>query len=182
MESAMNALAVEVLFVSKSAKGCSFLLEQLEKQGCDCHMATSCPEATRLSAGRAFDLVLSIGQMEGIDALIASFHGSSTTLFRCYPVEESCWWLPVVWRGKECTSTPALRPSEFAVVLDRLMDEMKSGKTPVRETNPASDGGNDTSIAQTPRVKQTCESPVGGLYDYVLRRTVLNGQEDSGQI
>ena len=139
MKSAMSAVAVGVLLVGESAKGCSFLLEHLEKHGCECRMATSSPEAARLSAEGAFDLVLCTGQMEGINALIASFIGSPTTLFRSYPAEDSCWWLPVVWRGEECRSTPALRPSEFAVILDRVVDEIKSGKTPVGQIHLTSD-------------------------------------------
>lgn len=130
----MSTVAVRVLLVGKSAKGCSLLLEHLENDGCECRMATSSPEAARLSAEHSFDLVLCTGPMEGINALIASLIGSPTTLFRCYPVEDNCWWLSAVRRGEDCMSAPALRPSEFAVVLDRLVDEIKSGKRPFGES------------------------------------------------
>jgi hypothetical protein len=125
---AMSTKLVRVLLVGESAKGFSSLLQRLEKRGCECYVATSNLEATRLSVRHLFDLVLCTDRMEGINALIASLIGSPTTLFSCYPVEDSCWWLPAVRHGEKCLGTPALRPSEFANVLDRMVDEIKSGE------------------------------------------------------
>lgn len=182
MEMAKSAGAVAILFVVKSAKGCSFLLQQLEKRGCACSIAASCPEAGRLCEGRNFDLVLCIGQMEGINALTASFYGSSTTLFRCYPVEDSCWWMPAVWRGKECMTTPALRPSEFALILDELVDEIQSGRTPAREISLTSGDGHHRPEPHARWMELSCESPAGDRYPVLPRRTGHNGQEGPGPI
>ncbi len=122
----MSTRAVRVLLVGEIVEGFSFLLQHLKKRGCECYVATSSLEATRLSSGHAFDLVLCTDRMEGINALIESLIGSSTTLFHFHPVEDSCWWLPAVRHGEKCLGTPALRPSEFANVLDRMVDEIKS--------------------------------------------------------
>jgi hypothetical protein len=127
---AMSTKLVRVLLVGEGAKGFSSLLQRLAKRGCECHMATSCSEATRLFASHAFDLVLCADRMEGINALIASLIGSLTTLFRCYLVEDSCWWLPAVRHGEKCLGAPALRPGEFAYALDVIVEEIKSGKHP----------------------------------------------------
>ncbi len=124
----MSTKLVRVLLVGESAKGSSSLQDRLEKRGCECHASESCLEAILLSAGHAFDLILCTGQMEGINALMASLLGSPTTLFRCQPVEDSCWWLPAVWRGEKCLGAPALRPAEFARALDGIVDEIKAGK------------------------------------------------------
>ena len=173
--------AVKVLLVGKNAKGCSFLLEHLKKQGCECRMATSCPEAARLAADCHFDLVLCIGKMDRVSELIASFIGSPTTLFRCYPVEESSWWMPAVWQGVECGGVPALRPSEFAAVLGRLVEEISPGKAPAREMK-FKNGGGHWFETQASRAMQSCESPAGSSYNDLLRRSVSNGQEDPGQM
>ncbi len=124
----MSTKLVKVLLVGESAKGSSSLQDRLAKRGCECHAAESCLEAILLSAGHAFDLILCTGQVEGISALMASLLGSPTTLFRCQPVEDSCWWLPGVWRGEKCLGAPALRPAEFARAPDRIVDEIKAGK------------------------------------------------------
>jgi len=126
----MSPKPVRVLLLGASAKGISFLLQRLEKRGCDCYMATSTSEAARLSVEHVFDLVLCTGHAEGIDAFAASLIGSPTSLFRCYPVEDGCWWLPAVRRGERCPGAPALRPSDFASALDRIVEEIKSGKHP----------------------------------------------------
>jgi len=124
----MSTKLVSVLIVGESAKGSSFLLQRLGKQGCECHVATSTGEAIRLSARHSFDLVLCTDWMQGINTLIAALIGSPASLFRCHPVEDSCWWLPAVRHGEECLGTPALRPSEFAHELDGIVEEIKSDK------------------------------------------------------
>jgi hypothetical protein len=128
MEDAMSTAAVKVLLVGQSAKGFSFLLRRLENLECDCYVATSSLEAAQLSVGRAFDLVLCTDRAEWTNALIASLVGSRTTLFRCYPVEDSCWWLPSLRYGEKCLGAPALRPSDFTYVLDSIVEEIRSGK------------------------------------------------------
>ncbi len=124
----MSTNLVRVLLVGESAKGSSSLQDRLAKRGCECHAAKSCSQAILLSAGHAFDLILCTGQMEGINELVESLIGSPTTLFRCHPVEDSCWWLPVVRHGEKCLGAPALRPNEFASALNEIVEEIKSAK------------------------------------------------------
>jgi hypothetical protein len=135
----MSAKLVRVLLVGESAKGSWSLLQRLEKQGCECHVAASCGDAARLSADDAFDLVLCTDQMEEIRALTESLVGSATTVFRRHPVEDSCWWLPAVRAGRKCLGAPALRPGEFACFLDGLVDEIKSVKYRMGEVMAPSD-------------------------------------------
>jgi hypothetical protein len=124
----MSTKLVSVLLVGESVEGFSFLLQHLKKRGCECYVATSSSEATRLSGGHAFDLVLWTGGMSGINALIASLIGSPASLFCSHPVEDSCWWLPAVRHGEKCLGAPALRPGEFACALDGIVEQIKSGK------------------------------------------------------
>jgi len=124
----MSTKLVSVLVVGESAKGSSFLLQRLEKRGCECHVATSSAEAVRLFAGHGFDLVLCTDWMQGINTLIAALLGSPASLFRCHPVEDSCWWLPTVRHGEKCQGAPALRPAEFGCALEGLVEEIQSGR------------------------------------------------------
>lgn len=124
----MSTKLVSVLVVGESSEGSSFLLQRLEKRGCECHVATSSAEAVRFFAGHGFDLVLCTDWMQGINTLIATLVGSPSSLFCCHPVEDSCWWLPAVRHGEKCLGAPALRPSEFAYALDGIVEEIKSRK------------------------------------------------------
>lgn len=125
---AMSTKLVRVLLVGESAKRFSHLLQRLEHLGCECCVATSTSEATRLSVGRVFDLVLSTDLEEGINTFITFLNGSPTTLFRCYPVEDSSWWVPVLRHGAKCLGAPALRPAEFGCALEGLVGEIQTGK------------------------------------------------------
>ncbi len=138
----MSTKLVRVLLVGESAKGSSSLQDRLEKRGCECHASESCLEAILLSAGHAFDLILCTGQMEGINALVECLVGSPSTLFRCHPVEDSCWWLPVVRHGEKCLGAPALRPTEFASALDEIVKEIKSAKHQGGKVTDCSDKAN----------------------------------------
>lgn len=129
----MSTKPITVLLVGESASGSSSLLRCLEKRGCDCFVATSSLEAARLSVDHEFDLILCTDLVEGINALIASVIGSSTTLFRCYPVEDGCWWLPAVRHGEKCAGVSALRPNEFASALRETLEEIQLGKHPRAE-------------------------------------------------
>ena len=126
----MSTRLARVLLVGEGAKGCSSLRDCLERRGCECHVVTSSSEGILLSADCALDLILWLGQIEGINVWVESLVGSPASLFRCYPVEDSCWWLPIVRRGEECLGAPALRPGEFASALEGILQEIESGKHP----------------------------------------------------
>jgi hypothetical protein len=79
----------------------------------------------RLYGEQSPDLVLCADGAEGIRPLIAFLVGSSASVFRCHPVETGCWWLPVLVQGRVRLMGPALRPSEFAQLFDRMIEEMQ---------------------------------------------------------
>jgi hypothetical protein len=124
----MNSELVSVLLISESAEGSSFLRLRLTQRGCECYVATSSAEAARLFAGHGFDLLLCTSWMQGMNTLISVLIGSGASLFRSVAVENSCWWMPAVQYGEECAGAPALRPSEFKLALDRIVEEIKSGR------------------------------------------------------
>jgi hypothetical protein len=124
----MDAGVVKVLLVSETPHAFSSSQRRLEKNGCQCQFASSKCEVARLLVEEHFDIVLSTRNMRGgnTDSLRAMLAGSHASFFFALPVEEGCLWLPVLRNGKGCFGTPALRPSEFASELDKIVDEIRT--------------------------------------------------------
>jgi hypothetical protein len=118
-----------VLLLGENPQGSSYLVSRLEGHGCACRFAASYQEACLLLRKERFDLVLSpIRLCSGsVFPLIDVLEGSSTTMFYSHAVEDSCWWLPALRNGEKCFGSPALRPSEFIGLLDRIIGEIRSG-------------------------------------------------------
>ncbi len=116
---------VNVLLLGESERGSSYLLRRLQERGCHCSFATSAEEALALFDRHAFHLILSTSPLHQANPSIALLGESNCSAFYCYPVEDDCWWLPLVRRGQECEAVPALRPSEFFSLLDQLVREIK---------------------------------------------------------
>ncbi len=99
---AQLAAEVEVPLVGEGAKGSSFLLQRLEERRCQGYFATSFQEACLLLGQQSFDLLLSTIRLQNgaICLLIALLGASRGSFFYSHPVEDSCWWLPVVKHGQ----------------------------------------------------------------------------------
>src|SRR5690242_3476709 len=117
---------VSVLLIGKREMGFSSLHRWLEGRECRCTFVSSHSEGARLFAEDRFDLVLCSDRIGGISALLNSAVASPTSAFCCHTVEDGYWWLPVIRDGKKCLGEPGLRPSEFAGVLARIVEEVKS--------------------------------------------------------
>lgn len=117
-----------VLLVGRGFMSSSHLREKLQYWGCECQFAPTCAEAHGLLNRCGFDLVLSeINLPDGrASRLIPWLVGAPTTLFLSFPTDGMCWWLPAVDHGQQCWGAHALRPSEFAGVLDRILYELVS--------------------------------------------------------
>jgi CheY-like chemotaxis protein len=117
-----------VLLIGETINDSSYLAKRLEERGCHCSFAKSCQESASLLRQADFDLVLSSARLRdcGGAVLIDQLKGSGATLFYYYAVEQGCWWLPALRRGRECFGSPALRPTEFVTVLDELIRELRS--------------------------------------------------------
>src|SRR3989441_7970830 len=102
------------------------LVEWLQSLGCEYHIAASYQEARTLLETHRFDVVLSEISLPDGNAyrLIASVRDSPASLFFCLAVEDSYWWLPAVTQGRECLGVPALRPAEFAEILQETLFEL----------------------------------------------------------
>jgi CheY-like chemotaxis protein len=120
----MNQGGIKVLLMGEDARGSSFLSRHLEQRGCQCWFATSTEEGLSLAARHAFHLVLSTSPMQQANPILSLLTGSDCSVFYCLPLEDSCWWLPLVRNGQKCLGAPALRPSEFVGLLDEVLREI----------------------------------------------------------
>lgn len=119
----MDSRGIKVLLVGQTARSSLQLLQWLDNRGCECHFATSYRDACSLISRTQFDLVLSQYQLPDRTAfsLLDWLRGSTATLFFSKPVENGCWWLPMLVRGRECVGACGLRPGEFLDTLGKTL-------------------------------------------------------------
>ena len=112
-----------VLLVGRNGSWGSVVLKSLEKFGCE--LAYEAPQTVTPRNARkgAYDLILldSTVPPEQRKDLASELAGSETSLFYTFPVENGCWWLPVLRRGQDCHGAPAFRRNEFPLELERIL-------------------------------------------------------------
>jgi hypothetical protein len=121
----MNQSTVRVLLIGESENGSSYLRGQLESRGCSCWFAQATEKSVASFAPYSFHLILSTTPLHQFNRLLTELGGSNCTVFYSCPVEDGCWWLPVVRRGQKCLGAPALRPSEFIRELDQMVKKIQ---------------------------------------------------------
>ena len=97
----MSVGPVSVLLVGGQLRESVYLEEQLHGWNCDCHLASSIQQATRLIRGQGFQLVLSkIRLIDGsVYDLIPHLLGRSTTMFVSFANDDMPWFL--FWRQRQ---------------------------------------------------------------------------------
>jgi hypothetical protein len=122
----MSQEAINVLLLGEYAKGASCLLWHLERHGCQCWFAASAEKALELFHQYNFQLILSTHSVHQAAQMVSLLGRSKCSVFCAYPVEQGCWWLPLMNSGQKCLGAPALRPREFADVLDQKLKEIRA--------------------------------------------------------
>lgn len=130
-----DTAVVDVLLIGESARSFSHIVQRLEKDGCQCRFTNSYDEARRLISAEGFDLVLSVIPPRGntISSLANLLVGTRASIYYAQPVEDGCWWLPALRLGERCFGAPALRPSEFASLLGRVVEDIRANREPAAE-------------------------------------------------
>jgi hypothetical protein len=130
-----------VLIVGGDARGLFGMVQRLEQWGCQCFLVDTEESASRLFSQESFDLVLAIGRQCCIGATLATvLRGTSASLFRAVPVEDGCWWIPLLREGRECNGGAALRPAEFGGLVQEIVCQSKrraKGPLGMRFLSPA---------------------------------------------
>jgi len=115
-----EARKINVLVVGESPRLFSSF-RRLERLGCECHFAESHREVSALLSHTKLDIVLSLYTQERLSQMMALLAGLRVSMFYMLPVEEGCWWLPVLRNGENCLGAPAIRTSEFTYVLVEII-------------------------------------------------------------
>jgi hypothetical protein len=125
-----------VLILGDGERTLSGMAQTLQQWGCQCFLVESEEAARQLLSQQTFDLVLAVNRRSPIGASLAmAIRGTDASLFRAVPVEDSCWWVPVLREGRECVGEPALRPTEFAGLVQEMVYEWKRpGKVPLEKS------------------------------------------------
>lgn len=134
----MSDAGLRVLLIGESDRSFSHITRRLERHGCRCLFANSYEQAREILAQESISLVLSVipPRENAMSLLTDMLLGTEASIYYAQPVEDSCWWLPALRQGERCFGTPALRPSEFATVLDREMERIPGGAEAEIEPKP----------------------------------------------
>lgn len=114
-----------VLLVGRNGSWGTPVLRTLERFRSELSFAapqTVTPEFVRKGA---YNLILldSTVPPEQRRQLASELIGSEASIFYTFPVENGCWWLPTLRRGKDCHGTPAFRRNEFPFELERIVQD-----------------------------------------------------------
>lgn len=118
----MTIVGRDALLVGQNFLSARTLTDRLQRWGFRCHFASNVRAAANLLISQSFDLVLSNTYLanETGYGLLAALAGLPVTAFLYLQVENGGFWLPAVDRGEFCFGLAALRPSEFANVLEEM--------------------------------------------------------------
>jgi hypothetical protein len=108
-----------LLFVGEPAPFFSPVLEQLKDAGCEVRHAAGCNEALSTIQQLAGPIVLSKTRLSCGSArnLIPKITAASGSLFVYFPVEDGCWWIPMILQGKLCEGEVARHSRDFGKLL-----------------------------------------------------------------
>jgi response regulator RpfG family c-di-GMP phosphodiesterase len=118
----MTLAGTNVLLVGQNFRRAQTLTERLHRLKFRCHFAPNARTATDFAASHPVDLVLSNTHLPDSSGycMLMKLSSLPVSAFLCFPVENSCLWLPALNDGKRCLGLPALRPPEFAKALERM--------------------------------------------------------------
>jgi hypothetical protein len=114
-----------VLLVGRSRSWGTLLLRYLEKFGSEFSFAPPQAVTPDFVKKGDYNLILldSSVPTEQRRELSSELAGSEASLFYTFPVENGCWWLPALRRGRDCHGAPAFRRNEFPSELERILQD-----------------------------------------------------------
>lgn len=112
-----------VLLVGRSGSWGTLVVRSLQKFRSDVSFVAPQMVTPDYARARNYSVILldSTVSAEQRRQLVSGLAGSATSIFYTFPVENGCWWLPVLRRGQDCHGTPAFRRNEFPFELERML-------------------------------------------------------------
>ena len=125
MSGTVTSRPVKVLLVGENTTGSCSLLRHLEDLGCHCLFPSSGKQALACTANR---LRIWCCALTGRgDPPASRFpRGSSASVFRCHPAKPAAGGCRAVVRVECVRSRQPFRPSEFAQLVDQMIEEIQS--------------------------------------------------------
>jgi DNA-binding NarL/FixJ family response regulator len=125
----MNPGEVGVLFVDDSPVPSASAARALSSLQCEWRYAASCEEALAAMEERKFRVVLSKFRLADGSGrrLIPAAQMASAWLFLSFPVEDGCWWIPVIEAGRLSVEGAALHSREFRNALVKIVKAAVAG-------------------------------------------------------
>lgn len=99
----------------------SWLRMYFAQRGFHCSRAESIACRPRLGNYR---LILNTKPRRIPHSSLLELETEGRNIFSALPVENGCWWLPIVREGCRCFGQPALRSREFGQILDEILGEV----------------------------------------------------------
>lgn len=118
-----------MLFVDDSPEPSASVARALSSLQCEWWYAASCEEALAAMEERTFRVVLSKFKLADGSGkrLIPAVQMASAWLFLSFPVEEGCWWIPVIEAGRLSVKVAALHSREFRSALVKIVKATVAG-------------------------------------------------------
>jgi hypothetical protein len=112
-----------VLFVGEYPVLSASMARMLNSMGCECGYAETCEQALAAMEKRRYRVVLSKAKLGDGNArkLLPAVEAASGWLFLSFPVEDGCWWIPVMENGQLCMESVALHSREFSKALVNVL-------------------------------------------------------------
>jgi hypothetical protein len=112
---------ISVLLVGDSPHMFSFLRPRLEKLGCECYFAKTCEEISELLPDIELHIGLSLNTSQNLADMMLLLESNCLSMFHLIPVENGCWWLPVLRNGEDCLGRSAVNSEEFTDILAEMV-------------------------------------------------------------
>lgn len=112
-----------VLFVGEYPGLSTSVTRVLNSLGYERRFAASCEDALAALETRKYRVVLSKSKLPDGNArkLIPMLQAASGWLYLSFPVEDGCWWIPMMQDGELCMESVALHSREFSKSLIRIV-------------------------------------------------------------
>jgi DNA-binding NtrC family response regulator len=144
----MDVRGVRVLLVGNAPRKASALEDYLLKRGCDICFASSKKDALELLQRHQFNLVLGEFVLSDGTAyqLMPPLRGTDTTMFFSNAVEDGCWWMSAIYKGKDHSEDPGMRPAQFRLLLDKILFDRLMRNADERRCERREDRSDDLGV------------------------------------
>jgi hypothetical protein len=112
-----------ILMVGQNTSWGAPLQSTLKKLGCDFTFAPSLRVTTEQVRRGSYALLLLDSTVPPAlrRQLVSGLVGSEASIYQLFPVENGCWWLPVLLSGEDCFGSPGFRTKELPAELARVL-------------------------------------------------------------